>query len=181
MKYDEIMPECYIDSTLISTLLGGEVAHEHSCNKIARKMDHGVYSDSFAIGIIDNDKRQPTYTKEFEELASTDNLIFLKHRTKNQYLVKVGKPHKAMETFLIENVKSLGKKMEDYGLPSDLKELLRITKNSITTQKDPRILRLSKALRNSPEVKKLQDVLFYLFEMKHNADPEVVKNIVNEP
>lgn len=178
-KHNEIMPECYIDTTLISTLLGAKVSHKNSCNEVTRAMEKGRYSDDFAVGIIDNDKREPSYTSEFEELGSTENLTFLKHKTKKQFLIKIGKPKKAMETFLMNSVSAIGMKIEDFGLPSGLKELLAVTKDSITTQMDPRILKLCKTLRSAPEVNKLKDVLAYLADKRYEADEESIKKIIN--
>ena len=180
MKYNEIMPECFIDTTLVSSLLDAKVSHKHSCNEVAKEMDKGKYKDAFAVGIIDNDKRKVSYIECFEEIGRTDNLTFLKHKNKHQYVIKVGKDHQAMETFIKANVEAIGMKMEDFGLPTDLSELIEETKDSVSTQKDQRILNLCKALRRSPEVAKLQEVLVYLAEKKYTADLEVLKEKINE-
>ena len=55
MKHNYIMPECYIDTTLVSSLLDSNVSHKHSCNEVAKEMEKGKYKDAFAVGIIDND------------------------------------------------------------------------------------------------------------------------------
>lgn len=178
MKHNDIMPECFIDTTLVSSLLEADVSHKHNCNEVAKEMKSGKYRDAFAVGIIDNDKRKLSYTEEFEEIGRTDNLTFLKHRTKHQYLIKVGKEHKAMETFIKENVSVLGLNMEDFGLPSDLDKLIEATKDSISTQKDPRILKLCKALQKSPEVAKLKNVLGYLSTNKYKANLETVEAMI---
>lgn len=175
MKYNEIMPECYIDSTLVGSLLDAKVSHKHSCNEVAKEMEKGIYKDAFAVGVIDNDKRKISYIESFEEIGRTDNLTFLKHRDKHQYVIKVGKEHEAMETFIKSSVEAMGMKMEDFDLPSDLDELIEQTKDSITTQKDPRILKLCKKMRQSPEVAKLQNVLTYLATNKYNVDIEELK------
>jgi hypothetical protein len=65
--------------------------------------------------------------------------------------------------------------MEDFDLPSDLAELIEQTK-SVSTMKDPRIQKLFKTLRQSPEVAKLQDILAYLATNKYNVDIEELKN-----
>ena len=174
------MPECYVDSTLIGSLLDGAVNHKHNCNEVAKEMQKGAYKDAFAVGIIDNDKRKISYLEGFEEIGRTDNLTFLKHKDKHQYIIKVGKECKAMETFLMANVKTIDMKMEDFGLPSDLDELTKQTKDSISTQKDPRLLRLFKTLRLSPEVSKLKDVLSYLVTNKYNTDISVLRKIICE-
>lgn len=178
MKYNEIMPECFIDTTLVGILLDAKVSHKHSCNEVAREMKKGKYKDAFAVGIIDNDKRKISYIEGFEELGRTDNLTFLKHKNKHQYVIKVGKDCQAMETFIKANVEAIGMKMEDFDLPSDIDELRKQTKCSLSTQKDPRIVKLCKAMRQSPEVAKLQDVLTYLASNKYNVDVKELKKKV---
>ena len=175
MKYNEIMPECFIDTTLVGILLNANVSHKHSCNEVAKAMEKGRYKDAFAVGIIDNDKRKISYIEGFEEIGRTDNLTFLKHKSKHQYVIKVGKDRKAMETLIQANVEAIGMKMEDFELPSDLSELIAQTKDSVSTQKDSRILKLCKTLCQSPEVAKLQDVLTYLAANKYNVDMEELK------
>ena len=178
MKHNDIMPECYIDTTLVESLLYAKVNHKHSCNEVAKEMKSGKYKDTFAVGIIDNDKRKLSYIDEFDEIGRTDNLTFLKHKVKHQYLIKVGKEYKAMETFIKENVFALGMKMEDFGLPSDLDSLIIITKDRISTQKDPRILKLFKALQQSQEVGKLKNVLDYLATNRYKANEEILKAMI---
>jgi len=180
MKYNEIMPECFIDTTLVSSLLEAKVSHKHSCNEVAREMEKGKYKDTFAVGIIDNDKRKISYIESFDEIGRTDNLTFLKHKDKHHYVIKVGKEHKAMETFIKANVDAIGMKMEDFDLPSDLAELIEQTKDSVSTQKDPRILKLCKTMRQSPEVAKLQDVLAYLATNKYNVDIDELKKMISQ-
>lgn len=178
MKHNDIMPECYIDSTLIASLLDAEINHKHSCNEVANEMKTGRYRDSFAVGVIDNDKRQHSYAKEFFEICCTENLTFFKHKKKHQYLIKVGKPHKAMESFLISSVNAMGMKMENFDLPSDLDALINITKDKISSQNDPRLLKLCKNLKQSPEVCKLKQVLEYLVSKTYNSNVEEIKNIL---
>lgn len=179
MKYNEIMPECFIDTTLVKSLLDADVNHKHSCNEVAREMEKGFFKDAFAVGIIDNDKRKISYIESFEEIGRTDNLTFLKHRDRHHYVIKVGREHKAMETFIKANVDAIGMKMEDFDLPSDLAELIEQTKDSVSTQKEPRILKLCKTMRQSPEVAKLQDVLAYLAANKYNVDMEELKKKIS--
>ena len=115
-----------------------------------------------------------------DEIGKTDNLTFLKHKDKNHYVIKVWKEHKAMETFIKANVDAIGMKMEDFDLPSDLAELIEQTKDSVSTQKDPRILKLCKTMRQSPEVAKLQDVLAYLATNKYNVDIDELKKMISQ-
>ncbi len=180
MKYNDIMPECYIDSTLVKSLLDADVNHKHSCTEVSREMEKGHYKDTFAVGIIDNDKRKLSYIEDgFVKIGQTENLTFLKHRDKHQFVIKVGKEHKAMETFIKANVDAIGMKMEDFNLSSDISQLIAQTKDSVTTQKDPRILKLCKMLRKSSEVTILQRVLNYLATNKYNADINKIKMMIS--
>ena len=178
MKFNDIMPECFIDTTLVGSLLDANVSHKHSCNEVVREMEKGKYKDAFAVGIIDNDKRKLSNIEGFEKIGQTENLTFLKHRNKHQYVIKVGKEHKAMETFIKANVEAIGMRMEDFGLSSDISKLIEQTKDSVSTLKDPRILKLCKTMRQSPEVAKLQNVLEYLATYKYNADIETIKKMI---
>ena len=178
MKYNEIMPECYIDTTLVESLLDAKVSHKHSCNEVSKEMEKGKYKDAFAVGIIDNDKRKLSYIEGFNEIGRTENLTFLKHKNKHHYVIKVGKEHKAMETFIKTNVEAMGMKMEDFDLPSNLAELIGLTKNNTTTQKDPKILKLCKTMCKSQEVTKLQEVLEYLVTNKYNVNVEEIKRMI---
>lgn len=173
------MPECYIDTTLVKSLLNAEVNHKHSCTEVSREMEKGRYKDAFAVGIIDNDKRKLSYIEnDFVKIGQTDNLTFLKHKDKHHYVIKVGKEHNAIETFIKANIEAIGMKMEDFDLPSDITKLKDQTKDSITTQKNPRILYLCKTIQQSPEVAKLQEVLEYLAKNKYNSDVEAIKRMI---
>lgn len=172
------MPECYIDTTLVESLLDAKVSHKHSCNEVSKEMEKGKYKDAFAVGIIDNDKRKLSYIEGFNEIGRTENLTFLKHKNKHHYVIKVGKEHKAMETFIKTNVEAMGMKMEDFDLPSNLAELIELTKNNTTTQKDPKILKLCKTMCKSQEVTKLQEVLEYLVTNKYNVNVEEIKRMI---
>lgn len=86
-----------------------------------------------------------------------------------------------METFIKANVEAIGMTMEDFDLPSNLSELIEQTKDSVSTQRDPRIQRLCKVLRQSPEVAKLQEVLSYLAANKYDVEIETLKRKINTP
>lgn len=179
MKHNDIMSECYIDSTLVGSFLDAQVNHKHSCNEVAKEMEKGRYKDEFAVGIIDNDKRKISYVENCDEIGRTANLVFLKHRNKHHYIIKVGQKHKAMESFIKANVEAMGKKMEDFDLPSKLDNLIITTKDSITTQKDPRLLKLCKELSDSPDGAIMKNVLEYLVDNRYHADIEELKKMIN--
>ncbi len=161
----EIIPECFVDTTLVSALLGGiGVNHQKSCNNVVAKM-RGKFGDGFAVGIIDNDKRRPGYLDEFTCVASSTHIQLLKHPQKNHYIIVLSP---ACEGFVLSVVQQAGLSMEDYNLPGELDNLKKITK-SIVSSKDARLVGLFKDLRLCGECAILKNVLVYLLENRYKA------------
>ena len=80
MKDLYFVPECYVDTNLVESLLETDgVNHQKGCNTVVNTMKGKVLNDGFAVGIIDSDKRQPSYVKEFTEIAHSEHLSLMKH------------------------------------------------------------------------------------------------------
>ncbi len=81
-----IIPECYVDTNLIETIVppnGRGYNHQKGCPNVAKTMrEHAQLSDGFAVGIIDKDKKEVAYAKEFVEIADKEQLKLLKHPEK---------------------------------------------------------------------------------------------------
>ena len=75
MKYNEIMPECFIDTTLVGSLLDAKVNHKHSCNEVAREMEKGKYKKVLIVptGAIFS----PTRTFQKDSIPSIAHAISL--------------------------------------------------------------------------------------------------------
>ncbi len=134
-----IIPECYIDTNLIETITSPNKGYNHQkgCNKVSSLMQ-GKFSDSFALGIIDKDKREIPYLLEFNELCQKEFLTLFKHKSKSHYIIQI---QPAVEAWIIEASKNTDIKLEDFDLPTDIKELTRVSKR-ITSKNDPRFRRL---------------------------------------
>ena len=172
MKHFEVIPECYVDTNLVSTLMGSEVNHQKGCNSVANILSDQK-KDEFAVGIIDNDKKKPSYFYEFSLMASRDHLELYKHPNRPHYFILV---KKAIETLLIENAKTMGIDMKAYGLTSNMNELKKLTKKC-NSNKDPRFTRLAIALRISPEIKALEESLKYMVDNKYDVDNKELEQI----
>jgi hypothetical protein len=71
-RADFIIPECYIDTNLVETLVcPAGCNHQKGCNQVAKVMQE-KFADRFAIGMIDADKRRPGY------LVHTKNVMLNK-------------------------------------------------------------------------------------------------------
>lgn len=87
-KMMNVLPECYVDTNLIEYLLDAAVNHQHSCSKVVGQLN-STFADRFAIGIIDKDKVELGYIRECEDIAKTEHLTLMKHRTRPQYLITI--------------------------------------------------------------------------------------------
>lgn len=73
-RSEYILPECYIDTNLVETLVfHAGCNHQKGCNQVCKVMQE-KFPDRFAVGIIDADKRRPSYINEFQEIASSEHL-----------------------------------------------------------------------------------------------------------
>ncbi|MEO8962218.1 MAG: hypothetical protein ABI325_10065 [Ginsengibacter sp.] len=69
---NHIVPECYIDTMLVQTLVPPEKSnrynHQHGCFAVSNEMELYSLKDKFALGIIDNDKKKAKYLSKFFEI-----------------------------------------------------------------------------------------------------------------
>lgn len=165
------IPECFVDTNLIKTLLNvNDVNHQMGCNHVCKVMKE-KFDDNFAVGIIDYDKKRPKYVDEFDEIASSEHLTLLKHSNKPHYIIFV-KP--AVEGFILSCVENLGVNMNDYDLSGDIEGLKKITKN-VNSDRDPRFKKLFHSLEYGTEMSVLKNVLNHLKDNIYKSDAEVLK------
>jgi hypothetical protein len=126
-----IMPECYIDTKLIKILVPPKERYNHQkgCTTITNLMQKQL-KDSFAVGIVDRDKKELAYAKEFDLLCEVPQSLQLyrhKNLQKHHYLIFI---IPAMEKWILENSLSANLQIVDFGLPNTLNELRAITKTA---------------------------------------------------
>lgn len=168
-----IIPECYIDTNLVETLVcDGGCNHQKGCNQVAKVMQE-KFAGRFAVGIIDADKRQPSYLQEFRQVACSEHLALLRHKVRPHFIILV---HPAADGFILSCAKAADVNMNDYNLSPILKEFTAQTKN-VMSNKDIRFKRLFKALKNTGEIRLLKTVLTYLVEATYNADDNKIRDL----
>ena len=172
-----IVPECYIDTNLAEYLLDSHgVNHQKGCNAVAKKMMESSLKDQFSIGIIDNDKRQHSYVSEFAEIAHTQHVTLLKHKERPHYFVRI---RPAMDQFILDCAKERGVNLKDYGLPAELAEFTKITKD-VKAKNDFRFKSLFEAIKNSKELSKLRTVLNYMNDKQYKCDTTELQCLFEE-
>ncbi len=134
-----VIPECYVDTNLIETIVPakGQYNHQKGCGTVTRVMQE-KFADRFAVGIIDKDKREVAYLKEFNEVHTAGSLILHKHKARHHYIIQI---NPAMERFILYNAEAADINVADYGLPNDFDQFKRESKK-VNTKDDPRFKRL---------------------------------------
>jgi len=130
-----VIPECYVDTNLVETLVPprGQYNHQKGCGTVTKVMKER-FADRFALGIIDKDKNEVDYLKEFDQVCISGSLILHKHRTRHHYIIQICP---AIERFIMANAIAVSIALTDFGLPSDF-ELLKRESKKITSKKDLR-------------------------------------------
>jgi hypothetical protein len=74
-----------------------------------------------------------------------------------------------MDQFILDCAKEQGVNLKDYGLPSELEEFTKITKD-VKAKNDYRFKSLFGALENSKEITMLRSILNYLNDKQYKCD-----------
>lgn len=135
----------------------------------------GKLADSFALGIIDKDKKDLDYLNEFDEAIQIGNLFLFKHRTRHHYLIQISP---ATERFILDNAAACGIIMSDYDLPHSLSELMSVSKKT-DSKKDHCFKRLFRDIQNigSPEFTVLTNWILYLKTQTYQADMNELRSL----
>jgi hypothetical protein len=172
-----VIPECYVDTNLIETLVPPQRQYNHQkgCGTVTKVMKE-KFANSFAIGIIDKDKKEVEYLKEFVEVAKSDGLILHKHKLKAHYIIQIVP---GMERFIFKCLAECGITPENFQLPDDL-ELFRKESKTTNSKDDDRFRRLFKALRNAQAVDiiRLLNLITYLKTKNYAAVPKDLQAIL---
>lgn len=170
-----IIPECYVDTNLIETLVppqGRGYNHQKGCGTVTKVMKERFPND-FAVGIIDKDKREVDYLKECDLVIDTGGILLHKHKTRPHYLVQIAP---VIERMILSNAAAVGINVEHYDLPSELEEFRKESKIQ-TSKTDVRFKRLFRDMKaaNAADLVKLERWIGYLKENTYSADLDVLK------
>lgn len=169
-----VIPECYVDTNLISCLLGGiGVNHQKGCTRVTGVMERRL-ADRFAIGVIDADKVTPGYMVNFRKVMGLQHLCVYKSDLRPHYIITI---HKAVEDFILDEAHKAGVSLSTYGLPDTLDALKKLTKK-VGSDKDYRFRTLFRQLDSVGEVAALKELLFYLRSEGYAAREEQIVTIL---
>lgn len=174
MKDLNFIPECYVDTNLIETLMNVGVNHQHCCSKVTNVMECTM-AGSFAVGIIDDDKKKTTYVQSFILIAQTNHFKVMKHHDRPHYLIVISP---AVDKFILDCAKESNIDVKKYDLPGTLTHFKEQAKK-ITSNRDPRFKLLFKAMKDNKEFSSLSKVLSYLREKRYDSLTEDIVRLID--
>lgn len=164
-----IVPECYFDTVLVKAILQHEVIinHKKGCNNVVKVMEEGKLKDQFAVGIVDKDKTDLDYLKEFREYEF-QNLNLFKHKAKPHFMIQLNPP---LEKWILKVTEEAGLNIEDFGLPSDVAKLKKLTKSELADE-TTELWNLCYALLNSESatIGRFAGWVRYFKEKRYHSD-----------
>jgi hypothetical protein len=171
-----IIPECYVDTNLVETLVPTKTQYNHQkgCGTVTKVMQE-KFAGRFALGIIDKDKNEVDYLKEFTIVATNGSLLLHKHKTRHHYIIQI---YPAIERFILASAEEVGVLLNDFDLPSDFNELKKQSKTT-NSKNDIRFKRLFNKLQQNgaTEIKRLGNWIDYLKTQNYKADMNVLNSL----
>lgn len=171
------MPECYADTLLIETLVPTKKGynHKHSCFKVEEEMKFGKLKNQFAVGIIDNDKKQVTYLQEFVEIDKVEgSLVLWKHPEKDHFIIQICP---ALEKWILNVCERGNISMDKFG--NNLEEFKKYTKvkASIIDKDLKHLFKTISQKEDLIDVRKLKGWIRLLKENNYQVDINGLKNV----
>jgi hypothetical protein len=165
-----VIPECYIDSCLVEVLLfagKNHVNHQKGNGTVAKEMKE-KFEDAFCVGIIDEDRKELDYLKEFSLLKETEHLKLWKHENKHHYIIQL---RPVIEEWILTNCSTVEIDIGEFKLPNTVRQLMKISK-SVASKNDERFIQLFKKMmqQNVEAVMELKKWLEYLRNNNYQAD-----------
>ena len=178
MKQFDVYPECNVDTNLVGFIIGGHVKHKSSCNEVVKAVNG---ADSFAIGIIDEDKRRATLDEGFRICPINSikgkkcHVSMYIHDDCKRFIFTI-KP--AMDKFIFDAVKAQGVDLTEVGFLPSFDGFKKETKK-IQAATDPRLRRLLVLIADYPELMRLRNTLKYLLAKQYEVDPDIAIGFYN--
>ena len=172
-RQENLYPECNVNTNLMGYIVGGNVKHKGCCNDVMKELNK---IDQFAIGVIDEDKKQPSidpgFVKyEFKSRYEKPHISFYPHNDGKRFLFKI---HKAMDQFIWDAAKEMGADLRDIGYPTDEKAFRKITKLEDASE-NPKLRHLFDQIKEYPEFVTFRNTIKYLVNKKYEANVEIAK------
>ncbi len=171
-----IIPECFADTLLIEILVPTKRGYNHqrSCFKVEATMK-GL--NSFAVGIIDRDKKQIKYLDKFEIIDEVAGDLILWRHTEKQIHHWIIQICPALERLLLKICETENIDTSDFG--DDALEGIKYFTKSASRLNNPTLQTLFNEINRKSKnliVKKLKGWVKILKEKNYQVDINELKN-----
>ncbi len=172
-----IIPECFADTLLIETLVPTKTGynHQHNCFKVEATMKR--LNNSFALGIIDKDKKQIRYLEKFKVIDEVPgDLILWRHAEKevHHWIIQICP---ALERLILKICEAENIDLSDFG--ENVLDGLKYFTKSTARLANPKLQTLFNQINQQKEnvqVKKLKAWIKILKERNYQADINELRN-----
>ncbi|MDX8127852.1 hypothetical protein QLH52_11215 [Methylomonas sp. OY6] len=172
---NHILPECYLDTMLTEILVKPVFGYNHQkgCSTVTSKMQNCKnLKDNFAVGILDNDKKQTPYLNELNLISEKFGLKLYKHPYKHHYLIL----HPPIEQWLLDEANAANIDLNNYQLPGELSALKKQTKTA-ASKHDQQFKNLFRDLKTRESFSCLSNWLSYLKQHPYDACLEHLQHL----
>ncbi|MEO6454229.1 MAG: hypothetical protein ABIN97_09165 [Ginsengibacter sp.] len=178
--YKCFLPECNLDTLLVEVLLEKtfSVNHQKGNSSIAARMNKGSLQNSFAVGIIDEDKVKLRALENFREIKklTKNGLKFFEpiDRSKHHYFIQICP---AIERWILSESKKgeINIADEKYKLPNTLGGLVKLKSSLQKNDQRFKLLFLDMLTNeNCDEIITLKKWLLFLRKHHYNSNLELL-------
>lgn len=170
--------ECFFDTVLLKRLIDTDnaVIHRRGCNNVVNELRKGSLKDSFAVALVDKDKRELNYLDECDLVREDDGFLLYKHSIKSHYIIQLFPP---LEQWILEVLKETAVAIETFGFPENPVLLKKAIKFEIDSESNARLKKLIRVISKAQvaRVQSLRRVLQYLEIKKYQVDIKELKNV----
>lgn len=157
---NRIIPECYVDTTLMEVLGFGKTNHQQNNSEVIKKLALKAYNNTVGIGIIDKDKNKPKrLTEEYELIDKIEELELYRNKDNSHRFIIT---HPVIEKWIDNEAEKYQISRTKFGLPQDFKAFKNVTKAS-NVSKNPGIKDYLSSILN-----------------QQNSGFQTLKNLINE-
>ena len=176
--YKCFLPECNLDTILVEVLLHKvfSVNHQKGNSSIAARMKVKYLKNSFAVGIIDEDKIELKALQSFTEITrlTKKGLKIFEHKDpeRHHYFIQICP---AIEKWILTESKKGEINIKKYNLPDSLSELVAL--KSLSQRNDQRFkLLFQDMLQNEKcdEIITLRNWLLFLKKNHYNSSLDLL-------
>ena len=169
------IPECYLDTNLVEFLLGSpsSVNHTKGNGTVVAKMKD-KFADSFAVGILDDDKRKLREIEGCDKIERLwrNGLKFFRHKCKQHYFILISP---AIEKWILNESEKAEINLSKYELPVNIKEMKSI--KGFTQRNDTKFKKLFHDMllnEKCDEIMELKRWLLFLKENNYNTNIDLL-------